>query len=231
MKKTTTAIAVSTLAFLALPAANAAELAPETTTPATVAASETPLVGDAGTASVRAAEPADVGDTPPTPGDEPAPVPDVPEPPQPGDEPAPVPEPPTPPTPGDEPTPVPPSPQPEPDPAPVPDPDPVPEPEPAPGVDVPSPDAGSDTLPSVEDEEPGADSSSSYEASEGEGRVYRATARSTGSYSGKYAGSARLADSGAASASSAYLALATITAGGLCIAATRRRGYVAKHAA
>ncbi|MGJ9658221.1 hypothetical protein ACRQG1_09680, partial [Actinotignum sp. GS-2025b] len=100
---------------------------------------------------------------------------------------------------------------------------------PEPGV--PSPDAGSDTLPSVEDEAPGADSSSSYEASEGEGRVYRAAARSTGSYSGKYAASQRLADSGAASASSAYLALAAITAGGLCIAATRRRGYVAKHAA
>lgn len=225
MKKTTTAIAVSTLAFLALPAANAAELAPETTTSATVAASETPLVRDAGTASVRAAEPSDVGDTPPTPGDDSPAVPDVPEPPQPGDEPAPVPEPPAPPTPGDEPSPVPPSPEPDP----APEPEPAPEPVPEPGV--PSPDAGSDTLPSVEDEEPGADSSSSYEASEGEGRVYRATARSTGSYSGKYAGSARLADSGAASASSAYLALATITAGGLCIAATRRRGYVAKHAA
>lgn len=225
MKKTTTAIAVSTLAFLALPAANAAELAPETTTSATVAASETPLVRDAGTASVRAAEPADVGDTPPTPGDDSPAVPDVPEPPQPGDEPAPVPEPPAPPTPGEEPAPVPPSPEPDP----APEPEPAPEPVPEPGV--PSPDAGSDTLPSVEDEAPGVEASSSYEWDTDEGRVYSAAARSTGSYSGKYAGSARLADSGAASASSAYLALATITAGGLCIAATRRRGYVAKHAA
>ncbi|MGJ9495893.1 MULTISPECIES: hypothetical protein [unclassified Actinotignum] len=226
MKKTTTAIAVSTLAFLALPAANAAELAPETTTPATVAASETPLVGDAGTASVRAAEPADVGDTPPKPGDEPAPVPDVPEPPQPGDEPAPVPDVPEPPTPGGEPSPVPPSPQPEPDPAP--EPEPAPEPDPEPGV--PSPDAGSDTLPSVEDEVPGVEASS-YERDTDEGQVYRAAERSSRSYSGKYAASQRLADSGSTSASSAYLALAAITAGGLCVAATRKRGYVAKHAA
>ncbi|MDE1566301.1 hypothetical protein PWJ82_09415 [Actinotignum schaalii] len=228
MKKTTTAIAVSTLAFLALPAANAAELAPEVTAPTAgaVAAGETPLVRDAGTASVRAAEPSDVGDTPPTPGDEPAPVPDVPEPPTPGGEPAPVPEPPAPPTPGEEPAPVPPSPEPDP----APEPEPAPEPVPEPGV--PSPDAGSDTLPSVEDEAPGVEASSSYEWDTDEGRVYSAAARSAGSYSGKYAAAShRLADSGSASASSAYLALAAITAGGLCIAATRRRGYVAKHAA